>query len=287
MPLVVKNDEQIKVGVTPGLVAGTSFFIFDGTAGKPDYRQFELTISELTGRGIMAKGLDYTWNPSTGRFDLLQHNEFADVFILNTYYNVHFNSLGQPDFYEANALINSSFFVRDINLVNLTEIRTLERVNSFISKYEPECLKRIFGEALYRKYLSESSQRMTDLTFGTGYVSGSNFERYWDGIVHDGNISLVANYVYYYFQKANALQTVGTSTKASKSEAGTSESPADKMIAAWQFFASETRAMCSFLWNKRVGDVVNGDRVYPEFTHYNYNETMYFARKGGVNKFGF
>lgn len=287
MSLIVKNDEQIKVGTTPGLIAGESSFTFDGTLGKPDYRHYEIVISELTGRGIMVKDLDYTWNSTTGRFDLLVYNEFPDVFTLGTYYNVHFQPLVQPIFYEPASLIDSSFFIRDINLVNLTETRTLERLNSFISKFEPECLKKILGYTLYKALQTETSQRMTDLVYGTGYISPINNERYWEGLVRDRDISLIANYVYYYFQKTNAQQTVGTSTKLSKSEAGVSDSPADKMITAWRFFASETRAMCSFLWNKSVDDVYNGVRVYPEFTYCDYNRVMEFARPGGVNKLGF
>lgn len=289
MALIVRNDEQIKVGTTPGLVAGASSFTFDGTqvspgVYKPDYRNAEIVISELTGRGILVKGLDYTWVPSTGQFDLIQ---LGDEFSLNTYYNVHFQPLAQPLVFDHYSFINSSFFIRDINLVNLTETKVLERINYFIAKYETECLRKILGLALYDAVLTESSQRITDLAYGVDYIMPNEFERRWYGLVHDINISLIANYVYYYFQKANALQTVGTSTKASKSEAGTSESPADKMIAAWQFFASETRSMCSFLWNKTDLDVINGTRTYPEFTSEQYCITMDLARKGGVNKFGF
>ncbi len=161
-------------------------------------------------------------------------------------------------------------------------MRTLERFYSFIEKYQPECLKKILGIELYNAFLTEDSQRMADILNGVDYTSYNNVLRQWDGLVH-GDISLIANYVYYYYQKANALQTTGTSTKASKAEAGNADSPIEKMVAAWQFFAEETRHLCSFLWNKQIGGV----RVYPEFAYYTYNEVMYFARRGVVNKFGF
>lgn len=280
MSLIVRNDEQITVGITPGLVAGSSSFTFDGSSGKSDYRLSEIVITKLGQMVPLVKDTDYTWDSILGVFTLIIP---LDTFQLNQIYKVSFRFSPQPLTSNHYSLVNSSFFIRDINLVNLTEIRTLERLNYFISKHETECLKKILGLKLYNAFLTESSQRMTDLIYGVGYFSGSNFERYWYGIVYDINISLVANYVYYYFQKANALQTVGTSTKASKSEAGVSESPKEKMVAAWKFFASDTRAMASFLWNKTDDDTDTGNRVYPEFDSFQWNATMDLVRKGGVN----
>lgn len=278
MALIVRNDEQIKVGTTPGLVVGASSFTFDGTSGKPDYRQTEIVISELTGRGILVKFLDYTWNPISGRFDLIQ---LDDIFSLDTYYNVHFQPLAQPLTFDHYSFINSSFFIRDINLVNLGETKVLERLNYFIAKYEPECLKGIMGTAMYNVILTESSQRVTDIAYGTSWVGAVGIDRVWDGLVHSINISLIADYVYVYFQRSNALQTTGVATKASKPEAGVNASPRDKIINAWQFFANESQHLISFLWNQKIGN----DRVYPEFTWQQYAESKSFAKLGGINYF--
>lgn len=140
---------------------------------------------------------------------------------------------------------------------------------------------KILGWDLYERFIAEQdSPRMVELINGAEYGNG----RKWQGLVHDTDVSLIANYVYYWFQNSNALQTVGTSTKASKSEAGTSESPADKMIAAWQFFASETRDMISFLWNRT--ETATEAKTYPEFGFNQYSKTLSLARKGGVNKLG-
>jgi len=281
MALIVRNDEQIKVGTTIGLLTGSSSFTFDGTDGKPDYRQTEIVPSELNGRGILIKDTDYSWDVVTGEFNLLL---LGDIFPINQVYNIHFQPIAQPLSDDHYSLVNSSFFIRDINLVNLNQTAVLERLNSFISRYEAECLRKILGRPLYDLVLSESSERITDLIYGTGYQSPVGFDRYWEGMVHDVDVSLIANYVYFFFQEANAKQTTGTGTKTSKAESAEAVSPADKMVKAWAFFASETRAMCSFLWNQK--DIL-GARVYPEFTSINYNFTMNLARKGGVNKFGF
>jgi hypothetical protein len=87
---LVRNDEQIKVGQTEGLIAGNTSFIFDGTFEKPNYIGWEIVISEISGRGIMIRGLDYSWDKTTGTFQLLQS---GDLFVDGTYYNIHFNSI--------------------------------------------------------------------------------------------------------------------------------------------------------------------------------------------------
>lgn len=281
MALIVRNDEQIIVGTTPGLLTGASSFTFDGTNGKPDYRGFEIVISELTGRGILARGLDFDWDSVEGRFDFLQ---LGDIFEEDTYYNVHFQPSEQPLEVDTSGIINSGFFIRDINLVNLTVPEVLDRLNYFIQKYEPECLNRILGYELYSALKVEASTRMTDLVFGVEYFDNSLSLQKWNGLVYNSNISLIANYIYYYFQKANALQTTGTGTKSTKPEAGKSESPHDKMVAAWRFFASETRLLSSFLWNAKD---VNFVRIYPEFTYQQYLRSMNVGRRGSVNHFDF
>ena len=282
MALIVKNDEQIIVGTTPGLLTGASSFTFDGTNGKPDYRGYEIVISELTGgRGILANGLDFEWDQEHGIFNFLQ---LGDIFLENTYYNVHFQPAAQPLAIDTSAIINSGFFIRDINLVNLTEPEVLDRLTYFIQKYESECLRRILGYELHQALLNETSDRMTDLIYGVEYIDYRGELKKWQGLVHDSNMSLIANYIYFYFQQANALQTTGTGTTSRKQEAGKTESPKDKMVHAWKFFASEARDMAYFLWNSST-DL--GAAAYPEFTYSQYQRTMNLARQGGVNRFDF
>lgn len=86
---LVRDDEQIKVGSTTGLVAGDSSFVFDGTGGKKDYRGWTIVVDECTGRDIMVEGLDFSWDKISGTFQLLQS---GDLFASGQWYNIHFNS---------------------------------------------------------------------------------------------------------------------------------------------------------------------------------------------------
>lgn len=88
--LLVRDDEQITVGLTTGLIAGATGFTFDGTGGKPDYRSWVIVPSELDGRGILKIGEDYTWDPILGIFLLLQA---GDLLQDDQVYNIHFNTV--------------------------------------------------------------------------------------------------------------------------------------------------------------------------------------------------
>jgi len=98
--LLTRKDEQIRVGTTPGLVAGTTQFVFDGTETspgsgifKPDYIGWDIIPYEIGGgRQLMIAGVDYQWDKVTGTFDLLIAGDaFADM----QYYDIRFNAVQQ------------------------------------------------------------------------------------------------------------------------------------------------------------------------------------------------
>lgn len=179
-------------------------------------------------------------------------------------------------------LIDQSFFVRDITIPNTTNPAILERLISFIDKFEPRCLDIAFGYNFYKLYQTETSQRMTDILDGAEFVNRFGVTQKWVGLVHDTDQSLIAYYVYYYFQKDSISQTTGVATVVSKKEASINISPAEKMISAWNQFARESNSLISFLRSKKdIDDVF----VYPEFTYYQ----AYLSSRGVKtnNIFGF
>lgn len=280
MSLIVRNDEQIQVGVTTGLVAGQSSFTFDGTNGKPDYRYFEPIFSEYEGRSPMIKGLDYSWNYTTGQFTLLK---VGDVFVQGQYYNVHFQPSDVASA-STSVLIDSSFFIGGLNIPNIStavnqrNAPILERLNYYISKYESYCLMNILGYPLYKAVMNENSSRIDELVNGAEYT---NVElKKWNGLVYDPKTSLVANFVYVKFQSDSAALSTGVSTSTIATEGGTSVSPADKIIDAWNFFSEEVKQLLFFLWSKNLTD----PQVYPEFTREQSRRTLDFARP--INVFG-
>lgn len=85
---LTRNDEQIQFGTTPITMAAENKLVFDGSGGGPDYRGWEIVPSELTGRGILVRGVDYSWDSDTGEFELLLD---GDIFEPGQWYNIHFN----------------------------------------------------------------------------------------------------------------------------------------------------------------------------------------------------
>jgi len=179
-------------------------------------------------------------------------------------------------------LINQSFFVREITLPNTGNAAVLEGLNSFISKYEEDCLLKILGYPLYKLFGTQIlMQRMIDLRDGAEYTNQFGKLAKWQGLVHSTDISLIANYVYFYIQQTNASKTTGVNTSIPKGEKAINFSPADKMVTSWNFFSEETANMISFLWYKKD---LNGVRVYPEFTYEQGCITSKLSRK--INSFG-
>ena len=177
-------------------------------------------------------------------------------------------------------LINQSFFIRENNIPNINNAGVLERVNAFIAKYEPECLLKLFGYPLYKLFGTESSQRMTDLISGAEYTDANGLSK-WQGLIHDTDISLIANYIWYHYQENDASQKTGVNISVPKGEASIVVSPMEKMVASWNFFSKESEQLIYFLWNKTNED---GSRVYPEFTNYQYFESLNFSSR--INIFG-
>lgn len=183
-------------------------------------------------------------------------------------------------------IINQSFFVGDLNIPNLSSATAgtaiLERLNVFIAKYEPQCLLQILGYPLYKVFTPESSARMTDLLDGAEYVDAAGNIQKWQGLVHD-DLSLIAAYIYYFYQQASASQSTGINTQIPKGAAGaTPTSPVVKMVDAWNFFSKEVEDMLFFLWMKKD---IDGNRVYPEFSASQYHKTKNLSRT--INEFNF
>lgn len=174
-------------------------------------------------------------------------------------------------------IVNQSFFVNpELEISNLSNPAILEKLNFFIAKYEPACLSLILGYPLYKVFGTESSARMTALLDGQEYTDGQGDLQKWQGIKHDTVISLIANYIYFYYEKARAQLTIQSGTQIATPEKGMAISPRDKMANAWNFFSSEVEDMCCFLWLKKDN---TGARVYPEFSYHQYLETRENTRR--------
>lgn len=137
-------------------------------------------------------------------------------------------------------LIDASYFVGEIDIPNTDQDAVSQKVNWMIRKYEPELLKTILGLDLYTAFAegikaNPVDQKWTDIKNRLITVDNTT-----NDIVFKQ--SLIANYVYYWWQRSNGSLTTGTGEVQ-----GNDVSPAYKMCRAWNEFVDWLRETVSFL----------------------------------------
>jgi hypothetical protein len=171
-------------------------------------------------------------------------------------------------------LIDKSFFVGELNIVNPEDAKVTERINWFIAKYEPECLRKLLGYELAKLLKSETSTRMTNLKDGTEYTDTYGRLKEWTGLVN-GKTSLIANYVYYKFERDKSTVSTAKNTQVSKGENAIIVSSGEKQLKAWNDLCQKAYELTEFLYYSNL---------YPEFTYIDFIDVRrYFQRQ---NLFG-
>lgn len=168
---LVRDDEQPQVGVTTGFNAGDNTFTFDGTGGKPNYVGWSIVPSILTGRGILAEGLDYSWDIDTGTLLLLQS---GDVFSDATYWNIHFNSIEQPQGNSYPSVNDFSFRLITANTTltpsDFTEKLICEPAGVYMTVTLPDITTVVAGRPLYVEVNKSSICCVKFLTTGSDII---------------------------------------------------------------------------------------------------------------------
>ena len=136
-----------------------------------------------------------------------------------------------------------------------------ENVDYFVTKYESECLDRLFGYQFakaFREGLEQPApeQRWIDLRDGKEYTFHSQLFK-WIGFQNAQKESIIANYVYYQYVYDQLTQTVGIGEVATKAENAAKSSPIDKAVRAWNEMVN---------WIGNLHGYLNANRdVYPEY----------------------
>lgn len=74
-----KTPEIVIVGLTPGIEPGSTTFTFDGTDGKPDWRNW-VPIVQPPGFSPWLQDYDYTWDALTGTFTVINGQALESEF---------------------------------------------------------------------------------------------------------------------------------------------------------------------------------------------------------------
>jgi len=154
-------------------------------------------------------------------------------------------------------LIDTTFFVGEINIPNTSKPEVAESLELFIAKYEEELLLKLLGYELYKAYKDDPSERrFTDLVSGT---------KEWRGLVYaisptvDG--SLIAYYVYTWWLKDKHVWNSGVGTVRAKGDATEVMPISLKMTEVWNMFSHQVTEFCTFMEVNKVD--------YPEWSNVN------------------
>jgi hypothetical protein len=152
-------------------------------------------------------------------------------------------------------LIDKTYFVGEINIPNTGNADVEARLNFFIAKYEDALLRKVLGDALYAAYKTgiavtpTPDTKWTELRDGKVYTNSNSVSKTWMGFRNaTTKQSMIANYVYYWYQRDSVTDTTAigeTSVKADNSSS--KESPAVKMARAWNEAAKWIYDLLCFL----------------------------------------
>jgi hypothetical protein len=166
-------------------------------------------------------------------------------------------------------IIDTTFFFGRINVAQKSDATVSNNLQALINELEPEVLTSLLGYELYKDYKAGISVGSPDAKWlairdGVEYTNRREVLSKWKGLRYtEGttNKSLIANYVYWYWQQNQFSHTTGTGEKLAANQNAISVSPARKMVSAWNEMVCMNFDLVEFL----LSDDVN----YPQFQdHY-------------------
>ena len=140
------------------------------------------------------------------------------------------------------SLIDTTYFVRDINvpLSSNTALNTL--FTNAILRYENEILKKLLGYNLWKEFtdaisaateLSPLAEKWVYLRDGADFsfdLNGQTINTHWNGLINSDKISLIAYYVYYQHRINHETEYMGIGEISSTSENAKRVSPLIKLV---------------------------------------------------------
>jgi len=157
-------------------------------------------------------------------------------------------------------LIDASYFVAQLNIPNTDNPEVLENLTWFCDKYEIEIMRDVLGVDLYRDFMialgqksdgsgytnvnagaadsSKMDVKWVNLLNGFEYVGLDDRKHKWPGFIslHDDiqpKKSLIANFVYCYWMRNNAIHSLGTTEAVVNAENAVNVSNSMKSMFAW------------------------------------------------------
>lgn len=153
-------------------------------------------------------------------------------------------------------LIDSTYFVDEIQIAGLenTVDSTGSKVSGFINKYETRYLKELLGDDLYNSFIAGLAEEPV-LPKWTALLNQL--------VNNETKESPIANYIYYYYSRNKATETVGIGEMKPNTENGSMASAVQKQVRAWNEMVD---------WNFEVAKFISeNEDDYGPFIWINYH----------------
>lgn len=127
-------------------------------------------------------------------------------------------------------LIDLTYFSGEILIAQRSQLEVQEDLSKLIAKYEKKVLTDLFGKDMYTAFIA-GIEEPSPLPKWTNLKNGVAGE--WMGLTNADKLSLIANYVYFFYMRKENLQTVGIGTVETKADNAHKSSPVEKYVRAW------------------------------------------------------
>ena len=139
-------------------------------------------------------------------------------------------------------LIDATYFIGELAIANRDKASVIASINLFIQKYEAKYLRMVMGETIYADYLAGIEEdpipaKWTDLQNVIRVASTKD--------------SPIAGYVYWWYMRDQASQTVGMGQVKPLAENAIMVSNIDKMTRAWNEMVDQTKVVAKFLFDNQ------------------------------------
>jgi len=139
-------------------------------------------------------------------------------------------------------IIDQSYFVREINIPQLSQPHVWETVELFGTKYQKRFLRDVFGlelAKLIEQYLEEEDNEVATLDERIGLIlDGAEFtyngqEKEWGGLRNTDKVSPLANFIFYQFTNDGITQQTQVGEAFGTAENSQKASPDGRLVFAW------------------------------------------------------
>ena len=146
------------------------------------------------------------------------------------------------------SLIDKTYFTLDLHLPDDLQYGDLTQ---YITRYEPEIIKKIFGYELAKQVIAYNPETTADpiksLVEGAEYEDEDGHVQEWPGLVNSSKQSIIACYVYYWYLRAKVTKTTEIGEKRAAGENNVDAEYGIKQMAAWNKMLAMVESMSAYI----------------------------------------